>query len=142
MKRVAFFLYGLVAYGVFVGTFLYAMGFVAGIGVPKSLDSVASAPLGVALLTDAALLAIFALQHSVMARQGFKAVWTKIVPKAVERSTYVLASSAALLLLFWKWEPIGGVIWQVDSEPLRLLLKGLSFAGCPIVLVSTFLIDQ
>src|SRR5438270_2191594 len=132
MKRVAFFLYGLVAYSIFLGTFLYAIGFVAGIAVPKSIDSTPSAPLGVALLTDAALLAIFALQHSVMARQGFKAVWTKIVPKAVERSTYVLASSAALLLLFWKWEPIGGVIW--DEPSLTSLLQGLSLAGFLIVL--------
>src|SRR5205814_3493580 len=142
MKRVAFFLYGLVAYSIFLGTFLYAIGFVAGIAVPKSIDSTPSAPLGVALITDAALLAIFALQHGVMARQGFKSVWTRVVPKPVERSTFVLAASAALLLLFWKWEPIGGVIWQVESEPFRLLFKGLSFAGWMIVLVSTFLIDH
>jgi protein-S-isoprenylcysteine O-methyltransferase Ste14 len=140
MKRVAFFLYGLVAYCIFLGTFLYAIGFVAGITVPKSIDSAPSAPLGVALITDAALLAIFALQHSVMARQGFKTVWTKIVPKPVERSTYVLASSAALLLLFWKWEPIGGVVWQEPS--LSLLLQGLSLLGFGIVLISSFLINH
>ena len=140
MKRVAFFLYGLVAYSIFLGTFLYAIGFVAGIAVPKSIDSTPSAPLGVALITDAALLAIFALQHSVMARQGFKSVWTKIVPKPVERSTYVLAASAALLLLFWKWEPIGGVIWQEQS--VSSLLQGLSLLGFIIVLISTFLIDH
>src|SRR5205823_2625503 len=98
------------------------------------------APLGVALLTDAALLAIFALQHSVMARQGFKTVWTRIVPKPVKRSTYVLAASAALLLLFWKWEPIGGVIWQEQS--VSSLLQGLSLLGFIIVLISTFLIDH
>jgi protein-S-isoprenylcysteine O-methyltransferase Ste14 len=140
MKRVVFFLYGLVAYAIFVGTFLYAIGFVAGIAVPKSIDSTPSAPLGVALLTDATLLAIFALQHSVMARQGFKAVWTKIVPKPVERSTYVLASSAALLLLFWKWEAIGGVVWEERS--LSSLLQGLSLVGFVIVLISTFLINH
>jgi len=140
MKRIVFLLYGLVAYLIFLGTFLYAIGFVTGIAVPKSIDSAPSAPLDVALLTDAALLAIFALQHSVMARQGFKAVWTKIVPKPVERSTYVLAASAALLLLFWKWEPIGGVIWQEQS--VSSLLQGLSLLGFIIVLISTFLIDH
>ena len=140
MKRVAFFLYGLVAYAIFLGTFLYAIGFVTGIAVPKSIDSTPSAPLGVALVTDAALLAIFALQHSVMARQGFKALWTEIVPKPVERSTYVLASSAALALLFWKWEPIGGVVWNAPS--LTSLLQGLSLAGFLVVFISSLLINH
>ena len=142
MTGVLFGAYGAVSYLIFFATFLYAIGFVADLVVPKSIDSEPAGPLGAALLTDAVLVAIFALQHSVMARQGFKAVWTKIVPKPLERSTFVLAASAALLLLFWKWEPIGGVFWQVDGEPFRLLLKGLSFAGWMIVLVSTFLIDH
>jgi len=140
MKRVLFFLYGALAYAMFVGTFLYAVGFVTGIAVPKSIDSAPAAPLGVALITDAVLLAIFALQHSVMARQGFKAVWTKIVPKPIERSTYVLATNAALLFLFWKWEPIGGVIW--DDQSLSSLLRGIGLLGWIIVLISSFLINH
>lgn len=142
MGRVIGFLYGLLCYAIFLGTFLYAIGFVAGVHVPRTIDSASSAPLGTALLTDAVLLAIFALQHSVMARQGFKKAWTKIVPRPVERSTFVLMASAALMLLFWKWEPIGGVIWEVRGPAARLLLEGASFAGWMIVLVSTFLIDH
>ncbi len=142
MGRIAAFLYGLFCYAIFFCTFLYAIGFVAGLAVPKTIDSAPAAPLGTALLIDAALLAVFALQHSVMARQGFKKAWTKVVPSPVERSTFVLAASAALILLFWKWEPIGGVIWNVRSPSARLLLQGVSLAGWMIVLVSTFLIDH
>ena len=142
MGRILAFLYGLLCYAIFFFTFLYAIGFVTDLVVPKSIDSAPAGPLGTALLTDAALLAIFALQHSGMARQGFKKVWTKIVPKPVERSTFVLLASAALLLLFWKWEPIGGVMWDLRSPSVRLLLKGVSLAGWTIVLISTFLIDH
>jgi protein-S-isoprenylcysteine O-methyltransferase Ste14 len=142
MTRILFFVYGLAAYAVFFCTFLYAIGFVGGMMVPKSIDSAPAAPLAMALLTDLALLALFALQHSVMARQGFKRAWTKLVPQPIERSTFVLAASAALLLLFWKWQPIGGVIWSVTSEPLRPVLAGLSLVGWGIVLISTFVIDH
>lgn len=142
MGRIAVFLYGLFCYAIFFCTFLYAVGFVGGMAVPKSIDSTPSAPQGTALLIDAALLAVFALQHSGMARQGFKRVWTKIIPRPVERSTFVLLASAALLLLFWKWEPIGGIVWDVRSPSARLLLEGLSLAGWSIVLISTFLVDH
>jgi len=142
MKRILFLVYGLIAYGISMFTLVYAMGFVAGVGVPKSIDSAPSAPLGTALLIDTILLAVFAVQHSAMARQGFKRVWTKIVPQAIERSTFSLAASAALVLLFWKWEPIGGVIWNADGEALRMVLRAISFAGWMFVLLSTFVIDH
>ncbi len=142
MRRILFFAYGSIVYLVFLGTFLYAIGFVADLIVPRPIDSTPSSPLGVALLIDAALLTAFALQHSVMARRGFKERWTKIVPEPIERSTFVLAASGALLLLFWKWEPIGGVIWHFEHPAARLLAQGISLAGWTIVLVSTFLIDH
>src|SRR4051794_37252809 len=104
MKRIAVFIYGVVTYVVFFATFLYAAGFVGGFGVPRSIDSAPSASVGVAVAVDLLLLALFALQHSVMARPAFKRAWTRIVPNAAERSTYVLASSVALLLLFWQWQ--------------------------------------
>ena len=141
MGRIVAFVYGLVCYAIFLFTFLYAIGFVAGVGVPKSIDSAPGASLGEALLVDAGLLALFALQHSGMARQGFKRVWTRIIPQPVERSTFVLLASAALLLLFWKWEPIGVVVWNAGPAA-RPLLVGISLAGWLIVLISTFLIDH
>jgi protein-S-isoprenylcysteine O-methyltransferase Ste14 len=142
MNRILSFLYGVVCYLIFFCTFLYAAGFVANLFVPKSIDTAATAPLGQALLINALLLGVFAVQHSVMARQGFKRVWTRIVPPPVERSTYVLFASLALLLLFWKWEPIGGVIWNVADPAVRVALQALSLVGFGIVLVSTFLINH
>jgi protein-S-isoprenylcysteine O-methyltransferase Ste14 len=142
LNRILAFLYGVVCYLIFLGTFLYAIGFVDSLFVPSSIDSTPTAPLGQALLVDALLLGIFAVQHSVMARQGFKKVWTKIVAPPIERSTYVLFASLALILLFWKWEPIGGVVWNVETLEARIALQGLSLVGWAIVLVSTFLINH
>src|SRR5687768_11875909 len=116
-KRIAFFIYGTLSYLSFLGTFLYAIGFIGNFGVPTTLDGVPSEPLGVALAIDVGLLGLFAVQHSVMARKWFKDWWTRIVPKPLERSTYVLFSSLALILLFWQWQPLGGVVWSIE-DPL------------------------
>lgn len=142
MKKALFLLYGVVAYIIFFATFCYAIGFVSTILVPKHIDSVPQSPLGYALIVNAALLTLFALQHSIMARPAFKRWWTKIVPEPIERSTYVLLASLCLILLFEYWQPMGGVIWQVESELMQLLLKALCLVGFGIVLVSTFLINH
>lgn len=142
MKKTLFLLYGVLAYVIFFATFCYSVGFVSSGIVPKHIDSAPQSPLMFALLVDAGLLSLFALQHSVMARPAFKQWWTKIIPEPIERSTYVLLASLCLILLFWKWEPIGGVIWQVDSETGKILLLSLSMLGFGIVLVSTFLINH
>lgn len=141
-KRITIFVYGLVSYLLFLATFLYAAGFVGNLWVPKSLDSGPAVPMGQALLTDTLLLALFALQHSVMARRGFKALWTTIVPEPAERSTYVLFSSLALAFLFWKWQPIGGVLWTIDGAAGQVILHGIFALGLLIVLVSTFMINH
>jgi len=142
LSRITAFLYGIACYLVFLATFLYAIGFIGNVVVPKSIDSGPQLPFFQALAIDFALLGLFALQHSLMARQWFKAAWTRSVPVAVERSTYVLFSSAALLLLFCKWQPIGGVIWNVGSTSGRLALVGLYAFGWLTVLTTTFLIDH
>ena len=142
MKRIATFTYGVTCYAIFFGTFLYAIGFVGNFIVPKSIDSMPDGPLGQALLIDALLLGLFAVQHSVMARPAFKRWWTRFVPKPVERSTFVLFSSLALIALFAWWQPIGGVIWNVQDSVGQDVLYGLCALGWGIVLVSTFLINH
>ena len=136
------FLYGTVSYLVFLAVFLYAIPFVGGFGVPKTVDSGASGSLGEALLIDVVLLGLFAVQHSVMARPGFKRWWTQIVPKSVERSTYVLFASLLLALLYWQWQPIAGVLWDVQNPAGRVALYALFGLGWTIVLLSTFMINH
>lgn len=142
MLKLAGVIYGLIAYVVFFASFLYAVGFVGNWVVPKSIDSPAVSGPMASLLVNVLLLGLFAIQHSVMARPGFKAIWTKIVSPSIERSTYVLISSLLLFLLFWQWRPMAAIIWDIPESPARTTLQGLHWIGWLIVLLSTFMISH
>jgi protein-S-isoprenylcysteine O-methyltransferase Ste14 len=142
MGKILAFLYGAVSYLIFFVTFLYAIGFVGNFIVPKSVDTGERETFGFALLINALLIGVFAVQHSVMARPGFKSWWTKFVPKPVERSTYVLFASSSLILLFWQWRPMTDVIWSIENKVGVYILWALFFLGWAIVLLSTFLINH
>jgi len=140
--RLFAFLYGLVSYAIFFVTFLYAMGFVSDLVVPKTIDTGTVVPMMEAIIIDLLLMSVFAVQHSVMARKQFKQWWTRFVPKSLERSTYVLLSSLALILLFWQWRPMTGVVWSVSNPIGAVILHAIFWIGWGTVLVSTFLIDH
>jgi protein-S-isoprenylcysteine O-methyltransferase Ste14 len=142
MIRLACVVYGVIAYVAFLASFLYAVGFVGNWVVPKSIDSPeVSGPMA-SLLVNALLLGLFAIQHSVMARPSFKAMWTKIVPRSIERSTYVLISSLLLILIFWQWRPMMAIIWDVAASPMRMALQGLCWIGWLVALLSTFMVSH
>jgi len=142
MSRIAAFFYGLAAYLVFFLTFLYAIGFVTGMVVPKTIDGGPVMPVEEALIVNLLLMSLFAVQHSVMARKQFKRWWTRFVPHALERSTYVLFASLALILLFWQWRPIPDVVWHIADPRVAATMTGLSLFGWLLVLTSTFLINH
>jgi len=142
MNRALAFSYGVISYLVFFLSFLYAIGFVGNLVVPKSIDSGAEGPFVASLVIDIILLSIFALQHSVMARPAFKLWWTRYVPVPIERSTYVLLSSLALILLYWLWQPMTGVIWSVENRAGAMILNILFWAGWIFALLSTFMINH
>ena len=138
MGRVIAFLYGLIAYAGFLIAFLYAIGFIGNLWVPKSIDSGTVGPFGQSLLINLGLLGVFAVQHSVMARPGFKVWWTKVVPEAVERSTYVLISNILIGLIFWLWQPMTGVVWDASGSVGGTILLILYFVGWLIILLASF----
>jgi protein-S-isoprenylcysteine O-methyltransferase Ste14 len=142
MGRIITFVYGLVAYALFLVAFLYAIGFVTGLVVPKTIDDGTVVPLAEALVVNLALLSLFAVQHSVMARPGFKRWWKQFVPAPIERSTYVLLSSLILMLLYWQWRPIPQVVWQITEPNLAVAVVAVSLFGWLLVLASTFLISH
>ena len=140
--KVIVFLYGIVSYALGVAALLYLICFVSNTAVPKTIDSAPVLGLLPAVLIDLTLVGLFALQHSVMARPGFKALWTRFVPQPAERSTYVLTTGLVLALLFWKWQPIAGVVWNVEDPSGKLALEGLFWLGWVILFASTFMINH
>lgn len=140
--RIAAFLYGIAVYGIFLVVFLFAIGFVEAMVVPKTIDGGLAGPPTRALIVDLVLMSIFAGQHSVMARPQFKRWWTRFVPHSIERTTFVLLASLALALLIWQWQPLPALVWQIADPRLALAVTGLSFVGWLIVLTSTFLINH
>ncbi len=140
--RVGTLAYGVLAYAAFVGAFAYAVGFVTNLVVPKSIDSGAAGPVAWSLLVNAALLSVFVVQHTVMARPAFKAWITRYIPQSIERSTFVLAASASLVLMYWMWQPAPRVLWEAKSEALAWALWGLSLAGFGIVFLSSLMISH
>ena len=142
MRSLSAALYSAIAYVIFLGAFLYAIAFVENLPVPKTIDSGESGNVLLSVIINAALLTVFALQHSVMARPAFKRVWTRIIPAEAERSTYVLAASLALVLLYWQWRPLPDLAWSVTGPIGASVLTAISWAGWAMVLVSTFLISH
>jgi methanethiol S-methyltransferase len=142
LKRLGYFTFGIASYLIFLGTFLYAIAFVGGFGIGNRLDGPLHGSLTGAVTIDLILLLVFAIQHSVMARRWFKERWTQIVPWAIERSTYVLCASLALLLLFWQWRALGGEIWTVVNPLGRVVLWAIFSVGWTTVLCVTFLISH
>lgn len=142
MNRILSFIYGIVCYTVFFLSFLYAIGFIGDFIVPKTINSGPESGLAPSLLINLGLLGLFAVQHTIMARPAFKRRWTKVVPPQVERSTFVLASSLTLLLIFWQWHPIPAVIWSVENPLGKLVLRTLFWIGWTTVLLSTFIINH
>jgi methanethiol S-methyltransferase len=142
MSRVALLVYGFLTYFIFLATFLYAVAFVGNLMVPHTIDAGSETFSAASLLIDVLLLLVFALQHSLMARPWFKERWTRIVPQPAERSTYVLLASLCLMLIFWQWRPMTGVVWDVQAHSARGLLWVLFWAGWLVVLLSTFLINH
>ncbi len=142
MKKILAFIYGITAYVLFLGAFLYAIGFVGDFIVPKTINSGTETTFVTALLINALILSVFAIQHSLMARPVFKKWVTRFISPAIERSTYVLLSSLALILIFWQWQPLTGLVWQIENKTMSLLLTGIFFTGWLIVLLSTFMINH
>lgn len=142
MNRLLTIVYGAASYLLFLASFVYVVGFIAGIGVPRTLDAGLQAPLMEAVVVDLLLLGLFVVPHSVMARPRFKRWWTRFVPSTIERSTYVLVSSVLLFLLCWEWRPIPDLVWHVTSPAARLALVALHWIGWVTVLASTFMISH